>query len=52
MKKALKGLPLNLQILLCTKIGKEALAGFLKSTQVCTARWLINAGLEGQPESP
>ena len=50
LKKALKGLPLNLQVLLCTKAGKEALAGFLESTQICTAKWLINAGLEGELE--
>jgi ribonuclease HI len=39
MKKALR-LPDSLQVLFCTKAGKEALAKFLISTEICTASWL------------
>ena len=40
MKKALElGQPLTLQMLFGTKIGSEALVGFLTSTEICTARW-------------
>ncbi len=46
MKLALlkKGLPLTIQILFCTKIGKKALAEFLVCTEICTAKWYTNAG--------
>lgn len=40
MAKALKGLPLNLHTLFCTTAGKKALAEFLVSTGICTAKWL------------
>lgn len=39
MKEALEGLPLSLQTLFCTGKGKAALAGFLRDTEICTARW-------------
>ena len=44
MKTALKGLPLSLQVLFCTVKGRKALAGFLTDTEICTAKWYINAG--------
>jgi ribonuclease HI len=37
--KALKGHPPSLRILFCTTIGREALAAFLLSTEICTAKW-------------
>jgi hypothetical protein len=40
MRKALKGLPLTLQTLFCTTRGREALEGFLTSTEICTAKWI------------
>jgi hypothetical protein len=45
MRKALKGLPISLQILFCTVKGRKALAEFLADTNICTANWYINAGL-------
>ncbi len=44
MRKALGRLPLTLQILLCTREGKNALATFLGETEICTAGWYINGG--------
>jgi len=37
-------LPLTLQVLFCTKKGKKALADFLISTEICTAKWYTSAG--------
>ena len=37
--KALKGQLPSLQLLFCTKLGREALGAFLLATEVCTAKW-------------
>ena len=43
MKKALGiGQPLTLQVLYGTRIGREALIGFLTSTRICTAKWFAD----------
>jgi ribonuclease HI len=40
MRRALNRLPLSLQTLFCTKVGREALEAYLTTTQICTAKWL------------
>ncbi len=42
LNKALKGLPLTLQSLFCTGIGRQALASYISSTGICTTKWLRN----------
>ncbi len=40
-------LPVSLQTLFCTKVGKKALAEFLTSTGICTANWYNNRATKG-----
>ena len=51
--KALKGLLLTIQTLLNTKIGRQALFSYLKSTGICTSKWATSAiqGVQG-PQGP
>jgi ribonuclease HI len=42
LQKALRGLPLTLQTLLCTGLGRLALAAYINSTGVCTIQWSQN----------
>ena len=37
--EALRGLPLTMQTLFNTKIGRLALFKFLKTTGICTSKW-------------
>ena len=39
MKKLLKNIPLELNVLFCTSKGHEALAWFLQKTNICTVGW-------------
>ena len=40
MLQSLEGLPCTLQILFYTTKGKQALADFLGSTEICIMKWL------------
>jgi len=44
MKKELKTQALTLNTLFNTVKGRTALQGFLKETEIATARWLLAAG--------
>jgi ribonuclease HI len=46
LRRALRGLPLSTYSLFCTGTGRQALAGFINSTGVCTARWAENRAEE------
>jgi ribonuclease HI len=46
LRRALRGLPLSLHTLFCTKIGRRALASYINSTGVCTTRWSENRAEE------
>jgi ribonuclease HI len=46
LRKALRGLPLTLHTLFCTRIGRQALAAYISSTGICTPKWSQNRAEE------
>ena len=46
LKKRLRNIPLQLNILFCTSKGHMALAKFLQETRICTTGWQENTGSE------